>query len=673
MPIAASQQIPAFDTIDYATFPADLERLLQAHLHKISTILAQNTPLDWEHLMQPLEEMEDELERIWAPVSHLHGVLDSEAVRQCYERCLPHLSAYDSAIGQNYQLYQAISSIDAQNLNTVQKKIISDRLLAFELAGVHLSPEKKQRFEKIQAKLSELSNRFENNLLDATHDFSLYLPDDKRLAGLPDHSLQRARELAMAENKPGFLLNLEFPCYYAIVTYAEDRQLRETFYHAYITRASDTGPSAGRFDNGPVINDILHLRHETAQLLGFANFAEYSLASKMAESTEEVMHFLEGLCNRARHQAVVEFEQLADFARQSCAIAPLMPWDIAFVSEKKRQERFHLSQEALRQWFPLSTVLAGLFTMIQRLYGLRVHNIQDAQGWHPDVQCYQIYDDNHKLRGTIFADFFARSNKRGGAWMDSLQSRRKHPDGSIQEPVATLNCNFANPTEPSEAYLSHDEVLTLFHEFGHCLHHILTQVDYISVSGIHGVEWDAVELPSQFFENWCWDHTALQLLTQQAETGEPLPYTWYERLLASKNFQSAMAMMRQLEFSLFDFRLHRDFRPGDERAVDTILADVRQKTSVTPPAAYNRFPQSFSHIFGGGYAAGYYSYKWAEVLSSDAFSRFEEEGIFNAQTGRDFLHCILETGGSQKAIEAFMAFRGRLPTHDALLKHNGIQ
>ncbi len=525
-----SNILPKFEAIDLVSFQLKLNAMLKQHLQNIDNILHENTRFDWENLMQPLEDMEDELERLWAPVAHMHSVVNSEPLRHCYEACLAKLSAYESAIGHNQRLYEAIKSIDRNQLNKTQQKIIQDSLLDFELSGVNLPAEKKQRFEQVQARLAELSNQFENNVLDATHDFSLHIEDLDKLSGLPEHTIQRAKNLALEKGLSGYLLTLEFPCYHAIITHAEDRQLRETFYHAYITRASEIGPSAGCYDNGPVIYEIMKLRYEKSQILGFNNYADYSIASKMAESSQQVLDFLHDLSTRAHRQAVIEFERLQNFAHKQCNIEVVQPWDISFIAEKKRKDRFDLSQEALRTWFPLNKVINGLFAIVTRLYGMHFEAIDNIDTWHPDVKCYQVYDNENNLRGTIYMDLFARSNKRGGAWMDSLQSRRKCTDGSIQKPIATLNCNFTNPTGEKGAFLSHDEVLTLFHEFGHCLHHVLTIVDYISVSGINGVEWDAVELPSQFFENWCWDQSALELLTEHETTGEPLSYEIFERL-----------------------------------------------------------------------------------------------------------------------------------------------
>ncbi|KTD13532.1 M3 family metallopeptidase [Legionella hackeliae] len=664
--------LPSFTTIDTGSFVERLDQLLQTNLDQIDSILTNTKKFTWDTLMRPLEAMDDKLERFWSPLSHLHAVMNSPTLRECYQACLPKLSAYDAAIGHNHALYDAIKSIDQKELDNTQQKIIEDTLRDFELSGVALSKEKKERFEAIQTRLSALSNQFENNVLDATQAFSIHISDEKRLSGLPEHAIHTAHELAVEKKVDGWVFNLEFPCYLAIVTYADDRNLREEMYQAYVTRASDKGPSAGKFDNTEIINEMLALRHEKAQLLGFNNYAELSLATKMAESTKQVRHFLTDLSSRAYHQAQEEFSKLQEFAKKNYEINELAPWDIAYVSEKKRQARYAISQEELRPYFPQDKVVAGLFAIVKKLYGMTFEEVKNADIWHPDVRCYRISDENQQVRGYVYADLFARPHKRGGAWMDSCQSRRQLDNGDFQLPIATLTCNFAKPSANKKATLSHDEVLTLFHEFGHCLHHILTRVNYLSASGINGVEWDAVELPSQFFENWCWEEEALKLLAEHVDTKEPLPQELFNKLLAAKNFQSAMAMMRQLEFSLFDFRIHEEFDASRNDFVPQILAEVRKQTTVVPLVPYNRFQHSFSHIFGGGYSAGYYSYKWAEVLSSDAFARFEEDGIFNEKTGRHFLHNILEVGGSKKAADAYYAFRGRAATVDALLRHNGI-
>lgn len=664
--------LPQFSHIKIEHFKSHLDALLKNHLEEIDRLLKENHHYTWDNLIYPLDSLADELERFWSPFAHMHAVMDSEAIRESYEACLPLLSAYDAAIGHNQDLYEAIKSIDQHSLNPAQKKIIADSIQDFELSGVALSKANKKRFEAIQSRLAELSSKFENNVLDATHAYTIHITEAERVAGLPEHALNTAKELAHEKGLDGFVLTLEYPCFQAVITHAEDRALREEMYRAYITRASDQGPNAGTFDNTPLIDEILSLRHEKAELLGFNNFAELSLATKMAASTNQVTEFIYDLISRTRDKGKAEFRQLEVFAQDKWNLSPVNPWDVAYFSEKRRQDLYSLSQEELRPYFPQPKVMQGLFAIVKKLFGMSIEEIEGVDVWHKDVQCYCIVDESNQTRGYIYTDLFARPHKRNGAWMDSMQSRRKLEDGTVQLPIATLTCNFAKPSANRPAMLSHDEVVTLFHEFGHCLHHVLTQVDYLGGSGINGVEWDAVELPSQFFENWCWDEHALSLLTSHVDRGETLPSALYERLIAAKNFQSAMAMLRQMEFALFDFRIHQEYQAHKASYVANILADVRSKTSVVPIVPYNRFQHSFSHIFGGGYAAGYYSYMWAEVLSSDAFARFEEEGIFNPKTGHDFLKSILEVGGSRKAADAFTDFRGRPATIDALLRHNGI-
>lgn len=666
--------LPRFSDINLDNYVNDLDILLQSNLKKIEKMLQSTEAFDWSNLMAPLEDMDDALERFWSPLSHQHAVVNSKALRSCYQACLPKLSVYESAIGQNKALYDAIHSLDKNKLNSTQQKIVEDALRDFELSGVALETAKKQRYEAIQTRLSELSNQFENNVLDAENAFSHHVEENEGdlLKGLPEHAIQTAKETAESKDKKGWMLNLEIPCYLAVVTYAEDRGLREKFYEAYVTRASEEGPHAGQFDNTDIIKEILQLRTEKAKLLGFSNYAELSLATKMAESTDQVLDFLGDLAEKGLAQADADINRIELFAEEAFGLTEIKPWDIAFLSEKLRQKQYALSQEDLRPYFTEPKVMEGLFTIIQRLYGISFEKVTDFDSWHPDVRCYQLKDETGQARGHIYMDLFARAQKRGGAWMDSCQSRRHTSDGNTQLPIAFLTCNFAKPTQNKVATFSHDEVLTLFHECGHCLHHLLTQVDYISASGINGVEWDAVELPSQIFENWCWEQSVLQLLTQHITTEESLPLDLYEKLIAAKNFQSAMGMMRQLEFSLIDFRLHQEFSESKVNFVNDLIKEVKEETAVVPQVAYNRFQNSFTHVFAGGYAAGYYSYKWAEVLSADAYGRFEEEGILNEKTGRDFLHAILEVGGSKKAADAFLAFRGRPAEVEALLRHNGI-
>ena len=666
--------LPTFSNFDASHFPTALETLLKSNQDKINALLKKNTIFTWDNLMQPLDDIDDVLSKRWAPLSHLHAVTNTPELREAYKKSLPMLSAYEAAVSHNKALFEAIASIDTQALNTTQQKIIADTLRNFKLAGVALPPEKQKRFEVINTRLAELSNQFENNVLDAVEAYSYPVTDKKKLQGLPDHAILSARERAKKANQNGWLLNLEIPCYLAVVTYADDRALRETFYEAFVTRASDQGPYAGKFDNSPLIQEILALRHEIAQLLDFKSYAELSIATKMASTPDEVFDFIQTLIKPVLPQAEKDVRALKDFANTACNISELKPWDVSYVSEKRKEAEYALNDEALRPYFPLPHVIKGVFNILQTLYGMQLEDITaSADVWHPDVTCYAIHDSQQQLRGYLYMDLFARPNKRGGAWMDDAQSRRKLSDGSTQPAIAFLTCNFAKSASFDVPTLSHDEVITLFHELGHCLHHVLTQVDYLSASGIQGVEWDAVELPSQFFENFCWHRDGLKQLSQHVETKVPLPDALFDALIASKQFQSGMHLIRQLEFAWFDFLLHADYPDEAATWLRDALETVRRTTKVLPTANYNRFAQSFTHLFAGGYAAGYYSYLWAEVLSSDAFSRFEEEGIFNPQTGQDFLTKILEVGSSKTAADFFKAFRGRAPTSDAFLKHHGIQ
>lgn len=669
-----NHQLPRFSNINVQDFPKSFEALLEHNKKKIDELLAINKTYTWDNLVYPLEEMDDALSKQFSPISHLHAVMNSPALRAAYQQCLPMLSAYESFVSHHQGLYRALSTIDMATLNATQQKIMADILRDFKLEGIALPPEKQSRFEAINARLAELSNQFENNVLDAVHAYTLPIAQEEALKGLPAHAVLSAKARAEEKNQPGFELTLETPCYLAVMTYAEDRALRETLYEAYVTRASDQGPHAGQFDNTPIIQEILKLRDEKANLLGFKSYAELSIASKMADTPNEVFSFIQNLLQHVLPKAKQEVIALSEFAQKHCGIAALQPWDISFVSQKKKEAEYALNDEALRPYFPLPHVMKGAFHIIKTLYGMVFEDITASVDiWHPDVNCYVMYDSEKNIRGYLYTDLFARANKRGGAWMDDAQSRRKLKNGQIQAPIALLTCNFAKSTLYHVPTLSHDEVVTLFHELGHCLHHMLTKVDYLSASGIQGVEWDAVELPSQFFENFCWDKTALEHLSTHVETGEPLPKACFDALIASKQFQAGLHLIRQLEFAWFDFLLHDAYPGDDSNWLQNTLNHVRQTTQVLPIAEYHRFPQSFTHLFAGGYAAGYYSYLWAEVLSSDAFSRFENEGIFNTATGIDFLTEILEVGGSRKAAASFEAFRGRPPSIEAFLKHHGIE
>ena len=667
--------LPRFNTIDLPNFIEHLQVLLAQNKAEIDRILTQSL-YTWENLMTPLDDIADRLHQFFAPLAHLNAVRNHEKIRTCYTACLPILTAYESALGQNKALYEAVSSLKRQEIHSTltdpQKKVLEDLLLDFTLSGVALNTQEKQRFTEIEQSSSDLANQFENNLLDATDGWTKHIVDVEQLKGIPEHAIVQAAKLASDQAKTGWILTLEQPCYIAVSSYAENSALREEMYYAYITRASELWPEKKQWDNTPLIEEILKLKHEQAHLLGYRNYAELSLAKKMAKTTEEVLSFLYDLADQTLPQAKEEFAELQAFGREEMGLSPLEPWDLAFVSEKKRQKQYAISQEELRPYFPQPKVLAGMFEVVHKLYGLTVQKMEGIEVWDPNVLFYNVYDDEAILRGQIYCDLYARPQKRGGAWMDDCISRRRLVNGDLQIPVAYLICNFVSPTGELPALFSHEEVTTLFHEFGHCLHHVLTKVDEPSVSGTRGVEWDAVELPSQFFENWCWEKEALHLFSGHYQTDAPLPEALFDKLWKARNFQSGLQMMRQLELSLFDFRIHAEYDPTQGGRVQEILDAIRKSYCVTPVSAYNRFAQSFSHIFAGAYAAGYYSYKWAEVLSSDAFSKFEERGIFDLKTGKEFLHMILEKGGSRPAIESFIAFRGRAPRIESLLRHTGI-
>jgi oligopeptidase A len=558
-----------------------------------------------------------------------------------------------------------------QGFDLAKRKIVDDALRDFRLSGVDLPEDKKARFKMVAQELSKLQSQFQDNLLDATHAWSKQIDDEALLSGIPDSARAVARQAAEQRGQSGWIFNLEFPSYIAVMTYADDRDLRQEIYTAFTTRASDQGPYAGRWDNSPLMEQILALRHEEAQLLGYANFAELSLATKMAESADQVLKFLTDLAERSRSVARCDLEELKAFAREQHSLNDLAVWDIGYYSEKLRQHRYAFSEEEVKAYFPANRVVPGMFSVVERLYGLRIQERTGVDVWHPDVRFYDILERDGNLRGRFYLDLYARPKKRGGAWMDECVTRRKRGQ-RVQLPVAYLTCNFTPPAGETPALLRHDEVVTLFHEFGHGLHHLLTRVDHLAASGIHGVEWDAVELPSQFMENFCWEREAVGALSGHYQTGEVLPDALFEKMLAAKNFQAGMQMVRQLEFALFDFRLHLEYDPDRGGRVQEILDEVRSLVAVVTPPRFNRFQHSFSHVFAGGYAAGYYSYKWAEVLSSDAFALFEEKGVFNPEAGQSFLRNILEMGGSRKAMDLFRAFRGREPQIEALLRHNGI-
>ncbi len=642
------------------------------HLLELETV-AENAR--WDNFVQPMEDLEESLARMWSPVSHLNSVQDSPELRKAYEAALPLLTAYYTEVAQNETFFRGYQEVaardDFKDLSPAQQRIVHNALRDLRLAGVDLPEKDKQRFKVIRQQLSQLGNRFDRNVLDATQGWWLQTIDNGDLAGLPKSLVDLAGQQAESAKQPGWRFTLDIPSYLPFMMYSQRRDLRQKMYQAYVTRASEQGPQAGKFDNGEIMLETLALRREMAHLLGYENFARVSLVPKMAESPQQVIEFLRDLAHRSRSAAQDELQAVRELARSEDQLQDLEPWDLAYYSERLRQSLYAFNDEQVRPYFPAGRVLQGMFQVVQRLYGLRIKEVSGIEVWDPSVHFYEIKDDRDVIRGRFYVDLYARPNKRGGAWMDELQSRkqRKH---DVQVPVAYLVCNFAPPVGGKPALLTHNEVITLFHEFGHGLHHMLTNIDHIGVAGINGVAWDAVELPSQFMENWCWEREALDLLGGHYETGEPLPSELLRKMKAAKNFQSAMQMLRQIEFALFDMRLHAEFDSGQQGQLRQILTEVRDEVAVVFPPEYNRFENSFSHIFAGGYAAGYYSYKWAEVLSADAFARFEEEGIFNPATGRDFLHKILEPGGSRDAMELFVEFRGREPTVDALLRHSGL-
>jgi oligopeptidase A len=674
-PLLDISRLPQFSKIRPEHVEPAIDHLLTVNRDKISKLVSQTGTVNWDNLIVPLDEMEDQLQRAWSPVRHLNSVVNTPEMREAYNACLPKLSAYHTELGQNEALFNAYSalkdSVEFSRLDAAQQKCIEDSLKGFHLSGIDLPEDKKNRFKEIQQELSQLQSRYEENLLDATNAWYLQLENKEALSGLPDSALEMAKEAAKQRDMEAWVVTLEFPSYYSVVTYAEDRALREEIYRAYVTRASDQGPDAGKWDNSEIMLQILELRHEAARLLGFDNFADKSLFTKMAESPDQVLAFLKDLANRAKPQAEQEMAELKKFARDQLDLEDLQPWDLAYSSEKLRQHAYQLSQEDLKPYFPVDNVIRGLFDLVHRLFGITIKERSDVDTWHPDVRFFDITDETGELRGQFYFDLYARQHKRGGAWMDECINRMHH-SGNLQIPVAYLTCNSTPPSGGKPPMFTHDEVTTLFHEFGHGLQHMLTTIDYPEVSGINGVEWDAVELPSQFMENWCWEKEALNLFALHFETGEPMPRELFERMNATRHFQAAMQMLRQIEFAMFDMRMHQNHELVMQEGVQQLLDEVREEVSVVIPPDWNRFQHGFTHVFAGGYAAGYYSYKWAEVLSADAFSRFEEEGLFNKQVGKDFLHTVLEMGGSRKAMEIYKDFRGREPNIDALLRHNGL-
>lgn len=675
-PLLEPHELPPFEQFAPEQIEPAMTTLINEVKDTIKQVLADPQPASWDSVISPIEAKERALDNAWALFSHLSNVKDSPELREAYGKALGQLTEFSTWVGQHAGLFKAYQEIserpDFAELSEAQQEAVRQALLDFRLSGIDLPEAQQKTLATLKSELAQLSQTFSEQLLDATQSWTKHITDESELAGLPDTAKATLAQYAKQKDKDGWLITLEMPSVLPVLTYADNRALREEVYRANVSKASDKGPDAGKFDNGPIMTQILEKRQQVAELLGYRHHADVSLATKMAESPEDVIVFLDELAEKALPQAKEEFATLSEFAAKELELPELQPWDVTYASEKLKQQTFSVSQEELRPYFPANKVLVGLFETVTRLFNVTFEPAEGYETYHPDVQLHNVYEDG-KLIARFFLDLYAREGKRGGAWMDECRTRMKLADDKVQIPVAYLTCNFTPPVDGKPSLLTHDEVTTLFHEFGHGLHHMLTRVEVKPVSGINGVAWDAVELPSQFLENWCWEEEALAFISGHVETREPLPKDLLDKLLAAKNFQSAMAKVRQLEFSLFDMHLHMTTEGFTVDAVQQVLNSVRDQVSVVPLIDDNRFQNGFGHIFGGGYAAGYYSYKWAEVLSADAYSRFEEEGIFNEKTGADFRNIILANGGSKPAAELFKAFRGREPSVEPLLRHNGIK
>jgi oligopeptidase A len=671
-PLLDFSGLPRFADIRPEHVTPAIDQLLAECRTAVEHAVAEATEADWQQFVAPLDDANEKLGRAWGQVSHLHSVMDTPELREAYNANLPKITIYFAELGQHEGLFKKFKALKARPdyaaLSDARRKIVDNELRDFRLGGAELPDDRKARFLDLQEELARLSAKFEENLLDATNDYALIIDDKDELAGIPEDVLETARAAAESAGTSGWKFTLQMPSYLPVMQYADSRELRQILYRAYVTRASEFGKL--ELDNTPLIAAILKLRREAAQMLGFNSYAEVSLAPKMADKPTDVLHFLDELGQRARPYAEKDFAELKAFARDELGIAELEAWDNAYVSEKLRVARYSFSDQEVKQYFPEPRVLAGLFKLVETLYGLHIRQ-DSAPVWHPDVKFYSISDHAGQRVGQFYLDLYARASKRGGAWMDDVITRRRKGE-AIQTPVAYLNCNFSGPVGDKPALFTHDEVITLFHETGHGLHHLLTQIEELGVSGINGVEWDAVELPSQFMENFCWEWDVLKHMTAHVDSGEPLPKELFDKMLAAKNFQSGLQTLRQIEFASFDMHLHDDFDPNGSRTAQDLIDEIRRQVAVIVPPAYNRFPNNFSHIFAGGYAAGYYSYKWAEVLSADAYAMFEENGVLSPEVGHRFWSEILAMGGARPAIESFKAFRGREPNIDALLRHNGM-
>ncbi len=664
--------LPRFGEIRPEHVASAIEQLLAECRSLISRLLQDKELPTWDNFVVPMEDAHERLSRAWGPVGHLNAVMNSSELREAYNATLPVITQYYAELGQNLALYEKFKALrngpEFGTLNAARKKIIENELRDFRLGGAELADDSKARYLEIQERQSELSSRFSDNLLDATNDFTLLVENRHELSGLPEDVLEAAHEAAVEKSKAGWLFTLKAPSYMPVMQFADNRNLREKMYRAYATRASEFGKP--EWDNSALMDEIVELRGEEARLLGFASYGELSLAAKMAETPGQVVEFVRELARRSRPFAEKDLAELRDFSGIELGLNELHSWDFAYASEKLREQRYAFSEQEVKEYFPEDAVLSGLFKLVGTLYGLKIEEAK-APVWHESVRFFDIREADGKLVGQFYLDLYARNSKRGGAWMDDVITRRRLESG-IQTPVAYMNCNFSAPVGGKPALFTHDEVITLFHEFGHGLHHLLTEVEDLGVSGINGVEWDAVELPSQFMENYCWEWEVLSGMTRHVSTSKPLPRALFDKMLAAKNFQSGLHSLRQIEFALFDMLMHSAFKPGGGKTILQLLDEVRAEVAVLIPPEYNRFPHSFSHIFAGGYGAGYYSYKWAEVLSADAYSLFEEHGVLNPAVGAKFRSEILAVGGSRDAMQSFVAFRGREPAIDALLRHNGL-
>lgn len=673
-PLLAETSLPAFDAIRAEHIAPAIDQLIHDYEQCVADLVANPQARDFARLMAPMERVQTRLNRAWAPVGHLHGTMDSPALREAYSTAEEKLTEFYTALGQNRDLYEAVLAVsqspDFASLSRAERTLVEDSLRGFRLSGVALQEPERSRFAAIQTELSKLSTAFSEAVLDSTDAWS-YSMSENELAGLPASALPMFQQYAKEHGQEGWLATLKAPSVQAIMSFANNRKLRETVYTAYHTRASDQGPHDPKHDNASRIEQIMALRHESANLLNFASAAHESLDGKMAATPERVLDFLHDLAAKARPVAVKELAELGEFARTTLGIDALMPWDVNYAAEKLREHRFNFSEEDLKPYFPVEQVMSGLFAVVGRLFGVQFVARNDVALWHPDARFYDVVDADGSVRAGVYLDLYARTGKRGGAWMDVCRARADDP-AIAQKPVAFLVCNFPPPTPDLPALLTHDDVITLLHECGHGLHHMLTEIGWPSVGGISGVEWDAVELPSQFMENYAWCREGLDLLARHYQTGERLPQDLFDKMLAARHFHAGLFLVRQLEFALFDFRLHLDYQPEGGARVMERLAEVRKQVAVIEPPSWQRFPNTFTHIFSGGYAAGYYSYLWAEVLSADAFAAFEENGLFDASTGQRFRDEILAVGGSRPALESFIAFRGREPETDALLRSYGL-